>query len=156
VIAVITPVLLDKAAELYDFFASLGCSAIGINIEEKQGQNTRLVDDGEHVVRFWRELFEAWRRRPTIQIREFSRVLSWMHNVLLDQPSGREEQAIDLFPSVRYDGAVVLLSPEFIGTESVQHGNFIVGNVLTKPLAAILDRAAEVPYVQEFESGIET
>jgi uncharacterized protein len=65
VLAVIPPTTTTYAAELFDFFDSLGCSWVGANMEALEAANAR---DGqtpslEHARRFWREGSGA-RRSP--------------------------------------------------------------------------------------------
>jgi uncharacterized protein len=155
-IAVVSDELMDKASAIYEFFCDLGCSSLGINIEEKEGVNQRNTGDDERVSGFWRELFRAWRQSPRIEIREFRRVLSWMRHVCKADNDKRESLVFDIIPTIGYNGDVVLLSPELLGTESASYDNFIVGNVCNQSLLSIIERWKEIAYVRDFVEGIRT
>jgi uncharacterized protein len=62
---------------------------------------------------------------------------------------------LDPIPTVAEDGSVVLLSPELAGFSDPRYGDFSSGNVLTTPLAEILERATETPWIGEFLDGVE-
>jgi uncharacterized protein len=153
VIAVAADAVLESARELYDFFVALGCSSLGINVEEREGANTgRPLCDGDKVYRFWKELFDAWKANPVMKVREFGHVLHWMKAVCGGRPELREFKP-DIFPTVAWNGDVVVLSPELLGAKSVKYSDFIVGNVCGEPLENILSRAQAAPYVRDFLSG---
>lgn len=151
-IAVITNESLSKAAEIYGFFAGLGCDSLGINLEEQIGTNTSSADDEENVTRFWRELFAAWEQNPRVQIREFKNMLHWMGNITGDTKPIPEKT--DIFPTIGWNGDVALLSPELLGVKSPMHDNFVVGNVAEEPLQKILTRGQNATYVNEYRAGV--
>lgn len=154
VICVVGDWSLNRARELYEFFCELGCFEVGFNIEEKVGIHDFLASDsGELVKGFWEELFIAWRGNPIIQVREFSRILSWMETVSESKESAIYHQ--DLFPSVAHDGNVVLLSPELLDARSKHYNNFVVSNVLRQSLSFILASGEEFEYVRDFRRGVE-
>ena len=49
---------------------------------------------------------------------------------------------------------MVLLSPELLGNGSAHYHDFVVGNVLTRDLLAIVRDGALAPYVRDFQSGV--
>jgi uncharacterized protein len=154
VIAVVDDRGLENARELYSFFAVLGCRSLGINIEEREGVNTaRPPCDSHKVSMFWEELFAAWKANPVIKIREFRHVLHWMSAVCGERDELREFKR-DIFPTVAWNGDVVVLSPELNGAKSIKYGNFVVGNVCSEPLVGILAHAQAAPYVHDFLSGV--
>lgn len=61
----------------------------------------------------------------------------------------------DPIPTIGWNGDTVLLSPELLGARSERYHDFVAGNVLTATLPAIIARAEELEYVQEFRVGIE-
>lgn len=153
VICVVGKENLDKAKELYAFFCELGCSIIGVNLEEREGINDQreICDDSAIVIRFWQELFEAWRIDPRIRIREFDSILSWMQSIYTNR---RESSDYDMIPTVMYNGNVVLLSPELAGTKSLNYNDFVVGNVLEESLLSIVERHRESKYFKDFVTGV--
>jgi len=153
VIAVVGESSLGKAKELYRFFADLGCTRLGINIEEQEGANRKPVLDDERVTAFWEDLFEAWLANPAVTIREFSTKIQWLLRDRSD-PTSDPFNNVDIFPSVAYNGDVVLLSPELLGVKDPRHENFIVGNLLRDSLRAIVFKGASVPYVRQYVAGV--
>jgi len=130
-IAVVSDPTAERTAELYEFFAELGCAVLGVKIEEQEGVNVRKNDfDARAVTGFWVALAEAWRRNPVLKVREIERVLGYV----AAEFDGRADQflpsAIDPFPTVTHDGDVVLLSPELAGFTDHRGGDFAIGNVL--------------------------
>ena len=155
-ICVVTNSTITRPEELYEFFCNLGCFSLGINFKEKIGINSTAVDSNELVVDFWQRLFRAWRQNPQIEIQPFRRTLSRLEDISYSRPTvvERAVDEIDLFPSISYSGDVVLLSPEFLNTKSVEHADFIVGNILREPLLDILDRWRSIRYVTDFVEGM--
>jgi uncharacterized protein len=154
VIAVVNPSNVRDVLRFYDFFCTLGCETLCINVEEREGLNRdSSVLDQRVVEGFWQQLFEAWARNPVIRIREFDRVLGWMH--LVQSGSLSERTAKDYWPTVGYDGSVVVLSPEFMSVMGKELQRFVAGNVLIDPLEVIVKRAEGLPYVRDFAVGIQ-
>jgi uncharacterized protein len=156
VIAVVSSDSLPRAKEFYDFFCELGCRSVGINIEEREGVNLhREMYDDSRVMQFWKDLFEAWRANPIIRIREFAYLLSWMKAVgtdLIDHSSTK--YVIDILPTIAWNGDVVLLSPELLGTRSAEYNDFVVGNLKRELLETILTQSMSVKYVSDFLAGV--
>jgi uncharacterized protein len=48
----------------------------------------------------------------------------------------------------------VVLSPELLGVRAAEYGDFVVGNVTTKPLPDILRHVMNARYVEEFATGV--
>jgi uncharacterized protein len=144
------------AAELYEYFLSLGCEVLGINVEEREGVNTRVNrHDPADVTAFWAELVTAWRRDPRIHLREVEWSLRYASAVLDGIADDLLPRRLDPIPTVAHDGSVVLLSPELAGFHDLRYGDFTSGNVLTTPLGEILAGAAETPWIAEFLRGVE-
>lgn len=156
-IAVITENSLLKAQEIYDFFCTLGCTALGINIEEHEGENlNRHICDNESISKFWDDLLQSWKINPVLEIREFKRALSWVRAVCYQQLEQYNSYQLDIFPTISWKGDVYLLSPEFAGIQSQKYDNFVAGNILNSPLSTILSRVESIQYVVDFKAGVET
>lgn len=153
-IAVVSADALGRAEELYQFFVDLGCYSLGLNIEEAQGlHNGSIEATNDRVKHFWAALFSAWRRNPAIEVREFSNALAWMNSVAAHKntiPTSR-----DIFPTVGFDGTVALLSPELLGANSQEYGDFVAGNVLDASLTEISQQAAASKMLQDVNRGID-
>ncbi len=144
------------ATRLYEFFLELGCDVLGINIEEREGVNTRENRHDAGAVRaFWSELTAAWRIAPRIHVREIEWTLRYVAAVLDGTTSDLLPRQLDPIPTIGYDGSVVLLSPELAGFNDGRYGDFSSGNVLTTPLADLLLAPQRTRWVAEFVEGVE-
>jgi uncharacterized protein len=146
------------ATRLYRFFAELGCYALGINIEEREGVNRRSNAHGDDAVRaFWAELTEAWRADPRIELREVEWALRYAGATLAGAADELLPRQHDPIPTIAYDGRVVLLSPELAGFSDPAYGDFTSGNVLDTPLDEIVAAASAAPagWIAEYLAGVE-
>ncbi|NUT36275.1 MAG: radical SAM protein [Hamadaea sp.] len=144
------------ARELYPFFLELGCYALGINIEEREGVNTRSNAYAEEAVRgFWAELTAAWRAQPDIELRDVEFAIRYLSAARRDEADTILPRQLDPIPTIAYDGSVVLLSPELAGFTSPQYGDFSAGDVRTTPLDEIVDGATGARWVGEYLRGVE-
>ncbi len=145
------------ATELYDYFLGLGCDVLGISIEEHEGVNERSNDLDDSAVReFWAELVAAWRREPSIRVREIEHGLGYARAVLAGTEDEVLPRRIDPMPMVAADGRVFLLSPELAGFHDPRFGDFSSGTVTQTPLAEILREAVpSAPWVAEYLTGVE-
>lgn len=158
-ICVVTDPRPGLAAELYRYFLDLGCYWLGVNIEEREGVNTRDNTRAEAVVRgFWAELTAAWAADPRIELREIEWSLHYLAAAMRGEEDGVLPRARDPVPTVAHDGRVVLFSPELAGfADAPGYGDFALGNVLTTGLHEIVAAVAERPsgWVAEYFSGVE-
>ncbi|MBT8225430.1 MAG: radical SAM protein [Dactylosporangium sp.] len=145
------------ASRLYDYFLELGCDALGVSIEEQEGVNERANDAGDDAVRtFWAELAAAWRRDPSLRIREIDHVLGYAGALLAGAEDRVLPRRIDPTPMISPDGRAFLLSPELAGFTDPGYGDFSAGNVLRRPLNDIVSEAiVSASWVTEFVSGVE-
>jgi len=154
IIAVVSDESLDKAKEMYRFFCDIGCKSLGINVEEKECVNIhRDICDDTKVKMFWAELFNEWKINPVIDIREITKALVWM-NIISKQGVPITSYYRDIFPTVGYNGDVVLLSPELLGGKHPVYHNFVVGNILKESLEDIIIKGKETWYVTDFIEGV--
>ena len=146
------------AQELYDFFVDLGCTVLGVNVEEQEGVNLRSnAHDGAAVRAFWAELTAAWRRDPRIEVREVEWALRYAGASLAGEADTLLPRRHDPIPTIAHDGSVILLSPELAGFTSERYGDFSSGTVLDTALSDIVASAARSPsgWIAEYLSGVE-
>ncbi len=151
-IAVITNESLLKASEIYDFFCQVGCESLGVNLEERLGMNSGSAG-GEEVARFWEELFVRWYENPKIRVREFTNIIQWMGSLIGETKPIPNRK--DIFPTIGWNGDIVLLSPEMLGAKSLAHNDFIAGNLFVNDFTTILERGQKSLYVREYLQGVE-
>ena len=146
------------ADRLYSFFLELGCYALGINVEEREGVNHRDTGYRSEAVRaFWAELTAAWRADPRIELREIEWALRYAGAALAGTDDELLPRHLDPIPVIAEDGRVVLLSPELAGFTDPRYGDFASGTVLRTPLHEIVAAVAKRPegWIAEYLSGIE-
>jgi len=146
------------ATRLYDFFLELGCYALGINVEEREGVNTRDTGYATDAVRaFWSELTAAWRTDPRIELREIEWALRYAGAALAGTADDLLPRQHDPIPVIAHDGRVVLLSPELAGFADARYGDFASGTIPETALHEIVSRAAAGPggWIAEYLSGVE-
>ncbi|WP_344875679.1 cyclophane-forming radical SAM peptide maturase AmcB [Allokutzneria multivorans] len=151
-IAVVSDPTPRRARSLYSFVSELGCTWLGVNIEEREGANTRrnsFISD--EVVGFWAELFGEWSRQPRVRLREAQRALAYAQGVLNGQKFATS--TMDPLPSVAWNGEVTLFSPELVGYSSARLGEFSCGSVLRTSLDELIRRGSRAPWVAEFLRG---
>nr|WSX49292.1 radical SAM protein [Streptomyces sp. NBC_00974] len=158
-IAVVSDPAPENAGRLYDFFAELGVTTLGVNVEEEEGVNTgSKAADPVQATEFWGALADAWRADPVIRLREVQRVLNFAGAVLGGRPTAPTPASApwDPLPTIAYDGGVVMLSPELAGFTDTRFGDFTTGNVLRTGLDVLVAEAEErTPWITEFWDGVD-
>ncbi|MFI7332835.1 cyclophane-forming radical SAM peptide maturase AmcB [Micromonospora aurantiaca (nom. illeg.)] len=150
-ICVVTPETIGHADELVDFFAGLpGCRSVGFNIEEQEGAARAPVSD-EAAYGFWRRLVQRRLDGSPLRVRDLDRLADYIAASRVG-PVGHVPY--EPIPTVSHAGDVVLLSPELLGIPDDRYGDFVAGNVLHTSIPAMLGKAADLRYVQEFVSAL--
>lgn len=154
VIAVVSDPTLERARRLYRTVAELGCTWLGVNIEEREGVNRRrTAPPFTQVQAFWSALAEAWHHDRSVQLRDVDRVLTHT-GAVLDHADAAPD-VVDPLPTIAHDGAVTLISPELAGFHSSRLGPFACGNVIRQPLSELIDQGMRRAWVAEYRDGIE-
>ncbi len=156
IIAVVNRKNVSDPDRFYRFVRSLGGQTLNINVEEREGLNIHAESLSDLAVKaFWRELLVAWRRDPTVRIREFQNALGWLTGRANRADIGQSAFARDFWPTIAYNGDIVVLSPELISAPATYRDKFVVGNVLRTPLDEAVVNSARSWYVRDFFTGIE-
>ncbi|MGH3699897.1 MAG: radical SAM protein [Pseudonocardiaceae bacterium] len=122
VIAVVSDPTPERARRLYTFVAELGATWLGVNIEEREGNNNRRTAPPEsQVTDFWAALIEAWQADPAVQLREADRALNYARSVLNGESEHRST-LVDPLPTISWNGEVTLISPELPGSAQTATG----------------------------------
>lgn len=156
IIAVVGEENLGRAEELYFFTREIGAQSLAINVEEIDGINTSGLCPSERVKDFWRDLYLAWQKDKEMSVREFDKAFEMLSYVSNAQEEGLDlnQLRINILPSVSAKGDVSLLSPELMNGSLVERHNFVVGNVLEKPLDQLILIGKNVDYVACFVKGV--
>lgn len=142
----------------YDFFSNLGCRKLNINIEEKEGANLENSTIGyQEAYKFWSELLNAWYDDPRIVVREFDELMSFL-NGTLEITEGlinkRNNRPTNVWPTVSFDGDIVLLSPELMSVPNLQERQrFIIGNIHDNDILSKINNVENLEYYQEYSKG---
>lgn len=153
-IAVVADPTPARAVALYDWFAELGCTSLGVNIEERKGVHRDVSDTGAQVAEFWAALAQRWAVDRRMRIREFAHAFGYFRDTLAGRSAARADRPLSPMPMITWDGQVVPVSPDLAGFSSPRLGPFTVGSVADAPLGELLTRAAEVPWVAEALAGV--
>jgi uncharacterized protein len=157
IIAVFPQTALGQAVAIYQFFAELGCTRLGINLEDQIGTNENVVfGTKSEAGHFWTELYQAWQANPVISIREFEYFhIWWEHLGRPDKHRFRRGNrlSVNLYPTIGWQGDVFFLSPEFNGAKSDAYHNFVVGNLNRHSLLELAEQAKDIGYVKDFLEG---
>lgn len=155
ILAVVTPDNLNKGKEIYNFLASTGAHLIGFNFVEQEGAHQQRVHwDREKVVKFWQDLYLAWKSNPETQVREFDSFYKWVSIVLSRGTDEEMPVYMDLVPTVSWTGKVTILSPE-LATTFGESDEFVAGDINRESLGTILQRAIrENWFVKEYLEGV--
>jgi uncharacterized protein len=137
-IAVVSAATLPEPDAFYDWFEAQGITQLGCNFDEAEGVNAtsslqgpqaevghaaflqRLLQRAEHGSVKVREFDVAW-----LSLRQQAATWRWRNQVF---PANTQVRPLDLL-TVRHDGAWCSFSPELAGQRSVQHGDFVLGQV---------------------------
>jgi uncharacterized protein len=151
-ICVVTVDGIEHADALLEFFAELGCTVVGFNIEEQEGLNAhRRQVTPEQAQEFWHRLWQLSPQYPQLRIRDLDRFRGYLDYARSGQPT--QPVVYDPIPTVAATGQTVLLSPELLGVTAPAYHDFVIGNVLSRSLPDLIT-AHQHGYVSEFTAGL--
>lgn len=159
IIGVITAGTLASASELYDFYAGLGPTAFGLNVEEAEAQNRHsslyeTIDLAQYE-RFLAELVAhasaAAREGPVI--REFQQTIS---SLLAGGPLDNDQVVPLRILNVGWNGDLSTFSPELMALDEDARASFVFGNVRDcQALTDLLDDARFTVASAAIRRGVE-
>lgn len=155
VIAVLTAGALAEPDAVLDFFADLGATEVGFNVEEVEGANTESSLGGQGTAALYRRfLIRAVERSdPGLRLREVEGV-RW----LLSAPGAERVRNPQVEPlsivSVSVDGRMSTYSPELIGTRAPRWADFAFADVHREGPEAILAHPVFRALRGEVEEGV--
>lgn len=156
VICVVSSQTIAGPAALMDFFAGLGCTQVGFNIEELEGVNdARTQVDTDAAEQFWAGVVDHRRSHPDLRIREIDQLASYLAKARTGRKEEWTKAKHDPIPTIAWNGDTVMMSPELLGIDAPQHNDFVVGNVLSQSLPTLLRHAHEVPYIADLLDGLD-
>lgn len=155
IIAVLTIDSLGRADELYEYFAGLGATQVGFNVEETEVRNEQsslsvpCAADG--LQRFLHRFYEL-ARDGRVRCREFEE--------MKDSILSSEEMKSSLMTApgaivcVGWNGDVTGFSPELLGHMHPQYGSFLFGNVHQNMLLEMLRSPTFLLMHNDIQQGV--
>jgi uncharacterized protein len=139
VITVLTQDSLDYPDELFHFFMEHGLYYIGFNVEEMEGIHHRssLTAAGtEARYRAFMERFYTLTKSTSgkLQVREFEQT---RHLILRGKTTGGGQFTPFSMINVASNGDFSTFSPELLGMESRDYGDFLLGNIAHDTFASV-------------------
>jgi uncharacterized protein len=131
-IGVVTEPSLSRGSELLDYYQRFGPTAIGLNIEELEAQNTHssLYENCDRTTfeRFIGEvLLKAARPSDTpIVLRDFQRTIS---SLVAGTPEDNDQVIPLRILNIAHNGDISTFSPELLALKAKERQRFIFGNV---------------------------
>jgi uncharacterized protein len=142
VISVLSAASLDAPQEMLDFYVSEGIENVCFNVEESEGDHiSGLFAATDAQQRFACYLHRFWslaRKRDGIRfIREIDEMLLRVFRPA-EEPIDNVQVAPFGMLNVDCRGNVSSFSPELLGLKNAEYGDFIIGNINTDSLDAML------------------
>ena len=139
VIAVLTIPALDRADELYEFFADLQATQVGFNLEETEGVNRSSVLDAPDILPRFRRFLQRFRdlsRDGRVCSREFDEMRAAILYGRGDR--GNRMTTPGCLLCVAWNGDVTGFSPELQGLSHPSYESFVFGNVVEHSLSEMI------------------
>jgi uncharacterized protein len=142
VISVLSPASLDASQEMLDFYISEGIENVCFNVEESEGDHISglfaAVDAQQRFARFLERFWSLARESGRIRfIREIDEMLTRVFRPDEDQIDNDQVAPLGML-NVDCHGNVSSFSPELLGLKNADYGDFIIGNINTDSLDAML------------------
>ena len=161
VIAVVTRESLAHPDEFFDFFASLGATVVGLNVEEAESAHPHSAlqeNDSETALRrFYAHLLrrqEASGRR--VLFREFRPFLALLDGAPMQAGTDAPSSAVTPFSIVNFDvdGRFSTYCPELLGARAPRFNSFVMGRVPGDRLDGLLGNALFANVRAEIDAGV--
>jgi uncharacterized protein len=162
-ISVVTRDTLNHADEFYGFFENAGISDIGINIDEKEGDNECSSLNGEEArfAAFMQRLLDlSLAPAARVHIRELDRAHAHICREFGSYRLGGvtypyNEQVMPFaITSVDCDGNFSTFSPELLGQRDARYQDYVFGNVLYDSLDSAFFQPGFVELYRQILEGI--
>jgi uncharacterized protein len=160
-IAVLTNFSLDYPDEIFDFLVESGIRGIGFNMDEVEGINKRssYTHESENIISrykiFMKRIMERMEaNKGVVVVREFNELIPFF---VQNPPPILVNNTTVPYLILNFDcrGNFSTFCPELVGTQSVDYGNFIMGNILSDDLHMLVDNPVFQRVNQEIQLGVE-
>jgi uncharacterized protein len=160
VISVLSPESMAAPREMFDFYVSEQIKQVCFNVEESEGSNvSRCFAHAGIEQAYYRFLHEFWRlsclRPGSITfIREIEHAIG---QVVRPGPASVPNQLVEPFAVTCMDceGNISTFSPELLGLQHLDYGDFLVGNVNRGNLVDFLNNPNMTRMIRDIRAGVE-
>ena len=149
VIMVITRDALERADEVFDFFASSGIRVVGLNVEELESANVDSTLRGSEVEKKLHQFYLRLLQRQeasgrAVRFREFEQFLPLLNDPATCKPESvfRRSSVVVPLSILNFDvnGNFSTFCPELLGSDAPEFNNFHMGNVLSDDVDSLLGK----------------
>lgn len=159
VISVLSARGLRAPDEMLAFYQEIGITDVCFNVEESEGDHvSELFAEEGAEARFRGFLSTFWRKsREKAGIRFLREIDSMLVRILRPDEAAGENSQVQPFGMINVDchGNVSSFSPELLGLKNASYGDFIVGNIHTDSLEAMLRSDAMRAMHRDIAAGVE-
>jgi uncharacterized protein len=157
-ISVLSHDSLDRADEMFEFFAAEGVEHVCFNVEETEGQHVSgLAASGDAVARYRAFLRRFWElARSTGRVPYLREIDGLIPTIFRPAEAPIRNNQIEPFGMVNvdYHGNVSSFSPELLGYRNAEYDNFLVGNVNADSFATMHARLAVSALQRDIAAGV--
>lgn len=158
VICVLTADSMPYPDQMYDFFAGLGVSELGFNVDEAEGDYTTSSFDGstrEAFIEFLRRFFYRIEQDGhRMRVRELSQGVGVLIGGLFDEAVKSAENIPLSIINIDVDGNLSTFSPELIGHKAPAYDDFLFGNIRTLDIERIYENPAFARLNADIQQGV--
>ena len=165
VISVLSAESLRSPEAMLDFYLAEGVEDICFNVEELEGDHvSELFAATDFADRFRAFLGRFWTlARESGRVRSIREIDDMLPRIFRPETGDANDDAgmanVQAQPfgmlNVACDGSASSFSPELLGLKNAAYNDFIIGNVLTDSLEAMLDGAAMTAMARDIAAGVE-
>ncbi|ACK51518.1 Radical SAM domain protein [Methylocella silvestris BL2] len=159
VISVLSAESLQSPEAMLDFYLAEGVEDICFNVEESEGDHVSGLFAAADTPRRFREfLSRFWTlARQSGQVRFIREIDDMLERIFRPESCDMGNAQVEPFGmlNVACDGSVSSFSPELLGLKNAAYNDFIVGNILTDSLEAMLGGEAMTAMTRDIAAGVE-
>lgn len=159
VITVLSAASLDQPDDLFRFYVDAGISQVCFNIEESEGSHvSSLFETCDLPARYSEFLRRFWHlARESGQIDFVREIDLAIGRIFRPQESDGYNIQVEPLAMLNVDsrGRVSSFSPELLGLENADYGDFVFGNINETSLAAIEEACRASKLYRDIKAGVE-
>jgi uncharacterized protein len=155
-IAVVSLASLESAEEIYEFFATLGPTSLGLNIEEEEGIHRSEAAAAPDFLAKYAQFFETLYKKSQdrrLLIREIKGMINALYHTAAEGVASSQTRPFSLF-SVDHRGNFSTFSPELLSMQHPDYGTFALGNIYRDRLSDVIRSEKFSAMHRDIEAGV--